>query len=148
MLLLHGINHAKQLLINMTNSNCLQLHFTINKGLALLPTGVDLFTYGFIAYCFFCFYNIFIAYIGYYISGLHWDHDLKNDGYFAVRESRNFSRKCIWILGKSKGIILFTSDIELTAIHPTLEGFTFPSPACSLLTPSHLPGEDTVLVES
>ncbi len=34
----------------------------------------------------------------------------------------------------------FTSDISLTAIHPTLQGFTFPSSACSLLSPSYLPG--------
>ena len=35
----------------------------------------------------------------------------------------------------------------ISDIHPTLHGLTFPSSACSLLSPSHLPGEDTALVE-
>ena len=42
--------------------------------------------------------------------------------------------------GKHKGIG-FTSDIQLTVIYPTLQGF--PNSACH----SHLPGEDTALVK-
>ena len=40
----------------------------------------------------------------------------------------------------------FTYDIQLAAIHPKLQDFTFPSLTYSLLSPSRLPVEDTALV--
>ncbi len=46
--------------------------------------------------------------------------------------------------GKGKGIG-FTSDILLTAIHPTLQGFILPSWPVHFLSPAQFPGEDTVL---